>query len=203
MWPPPKVNAPVQQQAQAPKSVKQLAAEKLLKDRNYFSEYMQDSLKYTAGLTGLIGLGVASPSPLFTSMITTLSLSGIVGYHTVWSVTPALHSPLMSVTNAISGITAAGGMLLMGGGLVPVTTAQWLAATAAFISCINITGGFIITQRMLDMFKRPTDPPEYNYLYGIPAVASLGAYGWGVANGYTDVHNMAYLAGPGRYFGPA
>jgi hypothetical protein len=68
----------------------------------------------------------------------------------------------MSVTNAISGITAVGGLLLMGGGLFPSTTAQWLAAIAAFISSINITGGFIITQRMLDMFKRPTDPPEYS-----------------------------------------
>ncbi len=82
MWPPPKVEAPVLQQTQTKKTVKQLEAEKLLKDRNYFSEYMQDSLKYTAGLTGLIGLGVASPSPAFTNMITTLSLSGIVGYHT-------------------------------------------------------------------------------------------------------------------------
>ena len=72
------------------------------------------------------------------------------------NVSPALHSPLMSVTNAISGITAVGGLLLMGGGLLPSTTSQWLAATAAFISSINITGGFIITQRMLDMFKRPT-----------------------------------------------
>jgi NAD(P) transhydrogenase len=73
----------------------------------------------------------------------------------------------MSVTNAISGITAVGGLLLMGGGIFPSTTAQWLAATAAFISSINITGGFIITQRMLDMFKRPTDPPEYSKMIPI------------------------------------
>jgi len=82
----------------------------------------------------------------------------------------------------------------MGGGMVPSNAAQWLAASAAFISAINITGGFIITQRMLDMFKRPTDPPEHNYLYGIPALASLGAYAYGVQNGYTDAHNLAYLA---------
>ena len=47
---------------------------------------------------------------------------------------------------------------------------------------------------MLDMFKRPTDPPEYNYLYSIPAVASLGAYAYGVTNGYSDVNNLTYLA---------
>lgn len=90
------------------------------------------------------------------------------GYHTVWGVTPALHSPLMSVTNAVSGITAVGGLLLMGGGLVPQTVPQALGAAATFMSTINICGGFLVTKRMLDMFRRPTDPPEYNYLYGIP-----------------------------------
>lgn len=193
MWPPLKVQAPVAQVVTPKKDVKAETA-KLLADRNYFQEYLQDSLKYSTGLAGLIGLGIISPTPAFAKMVTTFSLSGIVGYHTVWNVSPALHSPLMSVTNAISGITAVGGLLLMGGGMVPTNTAQGLAATAAFISSINITGGFIITQRMLDMFKRPTDPPEYNYLYGLPAMASLGAYGYGLANGYSDVHNLTYLA---------
>lgn len=78
------------------------------------------------------------------------------GYHTVWGVTPALHSPLMSVTNAISGITAVGGLLLMGGGYTPSNTIETLSALAAFISSINIGGGFTVTQRMLDMFKRPS-----------------------------------------------
>lgn len=62
----------------------------------------------------------------------------------------------MSVTNAISGITAVGGMLLMGGGYYPTNTIETLAALAAFISSINIGGGFLVTQRMLDMFKRPS-----------------------------------------------
>lgn len=73
---------------------------------------------------GLLGLGMVSPNPAFTTMMTTFGLAGIVGYHTVWGVTPALHSPLMSVTNAISGITAVGGMLLMGGSVLPETTPQ-------------------------------------------------------------------------------
>lgn len=56
-------------------------------------------------------------------------MAGIVGYHTVWGVTPALHSPLMSVTNAVSGITAVGGLLLMGGGMFPSNTVQACAAS--------------------------------------------------------------------------
>lgn len=72
----------------------------------------------------MLGLGIVSPNPAFTTMMTTFGLAGIVGYHTVWGVTPALHSPLMSVTNAISGITAVGGMLLMGGTALPETTPQ-------------------------------------------------------------------------------
>lgn len=51
----------------------------------------------------LLGLGLSAPNAAFTQMVTTFGLAGIVGYHTVWGVTPALHSPLMSVTNAISG----------------------------------------------------------------------------------------------------
>lgn len=71
-----------------------------------------------------MGLGVVSPNPAFTSMLTVFGLSGIVGYHTVWGVTPALHSPLMSVTNAISGITAVGGLLLMNGGYYPTNEVE-------------------------------------------------------------------------------
>jgi len=193
-WPPPVIaNPSPTQAAKTPaKSDKKEAAK--IEPPNYFQQHLKNSLMYTTGLGGLIGMGIISPTSAFASMVTTLCLSGIVGYHTVWSVTPALHSPLMSVTNAISGITAAGGLLLMGGGMMPSNLPQSLAASAAFISSINIIGGFIITQRMLDMFKRPTDPPEHNYLYGIPGLASLGAYAYGVANAHPDIHNMAYLA---------
>ena len=121
-------------------------------------------------------------------------LSIFIGYYVVWSVTPSLHTPLMSVTNAISGITAVGGMLLMGGGYYPTNTVEGLAASAAFISFINVFGGFIVTARMLDMFKRPDDPPEYNYLFGIPAATFLASYAWAVSQGYPEVHTMGYLA---------
>merc|ERR1719228_3157515 len=161
---------------------------------NYFNEKLKTAISYTTGLGTVNLLGVGSPNPAFTNMTTIFSLGCIVGYHTVWSVVPALHSPLMSVTNAISGITAVGGLLLMGGGYYPTNTIEGLAASAALISFINIFGGFIVTKRMLDMFKRPTDPPEYTHLMGIPAAAFLASYGYAVANGYPEIHQMGYLA---------
>merc|ERR1712172_180655 len=161
---------------------------------NYFGIYMKDAALYSAGLGGMNALGIGAPNAAFTSMSTIFGLSVICGYHTVWSVVPALHSPLMSVTNAISGTTAVGGLLMMGGGFYPTNAAQSLAAAATFISSINVFGGFIVTGRMLDMFKRPTDPPEYNYLYGVPAAAFMASYGYAISQGYPEVHQMAYLA---------
>jgi NAD(P) transhydrogenase len=64
----------------------------------------------------------------------------------------------MSITNAISGITAVGGLLILGGGYLPSTFPQALASLAVLISSVNIAGGFLVTKRMLDMFKRKTDP---------------------------------------------
>lgn len=97
------------------------------------------------------------------------------GYHTVWGVIPALHSPLMSVTNAVSGITAVGGMLLMGGGVLPGTAPQAMAALATFISSINIGGGFLVTKRMLDMFRRPGECNAIVLLFRLGAPYLLNA----------------------------
>lgn len=189
MWPPPKIADP--------SPVKPAASAAALKEKeepDYFKNTLKDAFMYTAGLSSMLGLGMVSPNLAFTTMVTTFGLAGIVGYHTVWGVTPALHSPLMSVTNAISGITAVGGLILMGGGYYPTDTIQTLAALAAFISSVNIGGGFTVTQRMLDMFKRPDDPPEFNYLYAIPALTFLGGYGACNLGDYPDIHQMAYLA---------
>merc|ERR1712141_205134 len=188
-WPP---NPPISVAAAAsPKAA--AAAKEPPPPPNYFAIKLQESMTYTAGLGGLTALGVGAPNAAFTGMSTVFGLSVICGYHTVWSVVPALHSPLMSVTNAISGITCVGGMLLMGGGYYPTNTVEGLAASAAFISFINVFGGFIVTGRMLDMFKRPTDPPEHNYLYGIPAGAFLASYAYAVTQGYPEIRKMAYL----------
>merc|ERR1711963_241816 len=103
-WPP---NPPISVAAAAPKGGAAAAAAAAAPvEVNHFNEKMKTALSYTAGLGTINALGVGSPNPAFTNMTTTFSLGCIVGYHTVWSVVPALHSPLMSVTNAISGITA-------------------------------------------------------------------------------------------------
>lgn len=173
------------------KSVAELEAERAA-SISPFRKTMTNATAYTAGLSTLLGLGIASPHSAFTQMVTTFGLAGIVGYHTVWGVTPALHSPLMSVTNAISGLTAVGGLALMGGSYLPSNTPQVLAVLAAFVSSINIAGGFLVTQRMLDMFKRPTDPPEYNYLYLLPAGTFVGGYAVALNSGY-NIEQMMYL----------
>ena len=82
-------------------------------------------------------------------------LAIFVGYHVVWNVTPALHTPLMSVTNAISGIVIVGAILQV----VPVNEEKVnltsiLAFVAILLASINIFGGFMVTKRMLDMFKK-------------------------------------------------
>uniref|UniRef100_UPI00398F1A0E NAD(P) transhydrogenase, mitochondrial-like isoform X2 n=1 Tax=Pristiophorus japonicus TaxID=55135 RepID=UPI00398F1A0E len=180
------VSAPVQ-----PKKVSELEAEKK-EVISPFRKTMNTSVVCTGGLMTLMGLGISAPNVAFTHMVTIFGLAGIVGYHTVWGVTSALHSPLMSVTNAISGLTAVGGLALMGGRYTPGNTPECLALMAAFISSVNIAGGFLVTKKMLDMFKRPTDPPEYNYLYLLPSGAFVGGYALALNSGYS-VEQMMYL----------
>ena len=89
--------------------------------------------------------------PIVTNLMVFV-LAVFVGYHVVWNVTPALHTPLMSVTNAISGIIVIGGMLQVSG--PPSSTLTILAAAAILLATINIAGGFLVTHRMLKMFRR-------------------------------------------------
>lgn len=103
------------------------------------------------GIVGLLGLAWFAPSE-FLQHLTVFVLACFVGWQVIWNVTPALHTPLMSVTNAISGIIIVGGMLQLG--------ADWkspsalLGALAVLLASINIAGGFAVTQRMLRMFHR-------------------------------------------------
>jgi NAD(P) transhydrogenase len=119
----------------------------------------------------VVALGKAT-GPLFMANFFTFGLAGLIGYRVVWGVAPALHSPLMSVTNAISGkcslvvvpvgpraygatlgMVGIGGLFVMGGGYLPGTASQALGALSVLLASVNVAGGFVITKRMLDMFK--------------------------------------------------
>lgn len=99
----------------------------------------------------LVAAGIWAP-PEFLQHFTVFVLACFVGWQVVWSVAPALHTPLMSVTNAISGIIVVGGMIAAGNGALDA--AAILGAVAVLVATINISGGFLVTQRMLAMFRR-------------------------------------------------
>jgi NAD(P) transhydrogenase subunit alpha len=88
----------------------------------------------------------------FVFELTVFVLAVFVGYHVVWRVTPALHSPLMSVTNAISSVIIVGA--LIAAGPLSISFAKIMGFVAVTLAAVNIFGGFIVTQRMLQMFQR-------------------------------------------------
>jgi NAD(P) transhydrogenase subunit alpha len=102
------------------------------------------------GGLALLGLGAVAP-PSFMAHFTVFVLACFVGYMVIWNVTPALHTPLMSVTNAISSI-------IVIGALIQISSASplimWIAAATILITSINIAGGFAVTRRMLEMFRK-------------------------------------------------
>ena len=100
----------------------------------------------------LFGLVGKYAPPDFLQRFTVFVLAIFVGWKVIWSVTPALHTPLMSVTNAISGIIVIGALLQVGG--AELTPAAILAIIAIFVATINVTGGFAVTHRMLKMFQK-------------------------------------------------
>lgn len=87
----------------------------------------------------------------FIAILTIFVLACFVGYYVVWSVTPALHTPLMSVTNAISSVIIVGALIAAANAANPV--AEWLGLAGVVMASINIFGGFAVTARMLAMYK--------------------------------------------------
>eukprot|EP01038_Epipyxis_sp_PR26KG_P004823 gene4823-6758_t len=159
--------------------------------------YRKSALLATAGTTTALGLASMVPHA---PMMTTFALSCWVGNNCVQGVTHSLHSPLMAMTNAISGMTIVGGMLQLGGGIVPGTIPQGLAAAAVSLSAINLAGGTIVTKKMLDMFRRPDDPPEYNHYYLLPGVTAVVGSGALFAAGLNPV-SLAPMLGLGSALG--
>ena len=106
----------------------------------------------TLGIGGLalFGLGAVAPAS-FMAHFTVFVLACFVGYMVIWNVSPALHTPLMSVTNAVSSIIVIGALLQISSGEKII---MWLAGLAVLITAINIAGGFAVTRRMLEMFRK-------------------------------------------------
>ena len=144
-WPPPPIKvsaAPAAKPAAAP-------AEQVSKEIKKASPWWTIGGMAAAAML-LLSVGSVAPAD-FMGHFTVFVLACFVGWQVVWNVTPALHTPLMSVTNAISGIIVIGALLQLD---APSSLAVWLAAIAILIASINIAGGFLVTQRMLKMFQK-------------------------------------------------
>jgi len=147
-YPPPKPKAAPKPAAPAPKAVPAAAAPKEKKEE---CSCVRNTVLGILVAAVLLGVGLFAPAA-FLSHFTVFILAIFIGYMVVWNVTPALHTPLMSVTNAISGIIVIGAMLQISGSCDSWIT--WVAASAVLLASINIFGGFLVTRRMLLMFRK-------------------------------------------------
>jgi NAD(P) transhydrogenase subunit alpha len=148
MWPPPARPRPVTV-AVAPTTVAKAAGTPPPKKKG-----IGGSVALAVVVALLCAAGLLGPPELL-QHLTVFLLACVVGWHVIWNVTPALHTPLMSVTNAISGIILVGGMVVLSsGGGESAMTADVLSAAAILLASINVAGGFLVTQRMLRMFRK-------------------------------------------------
>jgi len=107
------------------------------------SQVIEQSAAAAQGMAG---------TPFFVVGLTVFVLACFVGYYVVWRVTPALHSPLMAVTNAISSVIIVGA--LIAAGPAGFSASKWMGFAAVVLASVNIFGGFIVTHRMLAMFSK-------------------------------------------------
>jgi NAD(P) transhydrogenase subunit alpha len=141
--PPPKLSAAPAKPAEAP------APEPAAVEEEKRS-VMGPIVAMAVGGLALLGLGAVAPAS-FMAHFTVFVLACFVGYMVIWNVTPALHTPLMSVTNAISSIIVIGALLQISS---TNSLIMWIAAATVLITSINIAGGFAVTRRMLEMFRK-------------------------------------------------
>jgi NAD(P) transhydrogenase subunit alpha len=156
MWPPPVVEpSPQAAQAQKPAAAAPApeAAAKAVKPKRPYTAIAGVLLLGLWLFLKFTQTGAASPATLaFLQHLTVFVLAVFVGWQVIWSVTPALHTPLMSLTNAISGIIIVGAMLQTTG--TSGTAALIVSLVGALLAAINIVGGSYVTQRMLQMFRK-------------------------------------------------
>ncbi len=142
-WPPPPPKTP----AIAPQKP---AAAKPAEEAKPQNVGRKSAIVLAIGALVLMGLGSVAP-PAFMGHFTVFVLACFVGWQVIWNVKPALHTPLMSVTNAISGIIVIGALLQISN---PSSLVVVLATVSVLVATINIAGGFLVTQRMLRMFQK-------------------------------------------------
>ena len=112
----------------------------------------EDALRIATEATQLAATPTSGGGMEFLSLFTVFVLACFIGFYVIWSVTPALHSPLMAVTNAISSVIIVGGLLAAGP--MDMDFSKVMGFMAVTLASVNIFGGFIVTQRMLAMFKK-------------------------------------------------
>ena len=151
-FPPPPPKTPAIAQKTTAKEHKELTPEeKREQELAAFAKATRNQIAMIAvGAAFTLFLGYFAPASFMQHFIVFV-LSCFVGFQVIWKVTHALHTPLMSVTNAISGIIILGALLQIGSG---ENLVLWLAAISIFIASINIVGGFLVTRRMLAMFRK-------------------------------------------------
>ena len=144
IWPPPRKEPPPQPKKDAAPEASATASDTPKK------KFKIAPYAFGLAVLSILGVGLFAPSS-FLSHFTVFVLAIFVGWHVIWNVTPSLHTPLMSVTNAISSVIIVGALLEIGAANPYV---QALAAISILIASINIFGGFFVTQRMLKMFRK-------------------------------------------------
>lgn len=148
-WPPPPIPVSKEEKPAAAVAAPPVTEQKPPEKKKLPAEWITAALMAVGGLA-LYGMGMVAP-PEFLSHFTVFVLACFVGYMVIWNVTPALHTPLMSVTNAISGIIVIGALIQISS---PGIMIKLLAGIAVLIASVNIFGGFWVTQRMLSMFRK-------------------------------------------------
>ncbi|MGR9088905.1 MAG: proton-translocating transhydrogenase family protein, partial [Gammaproteobacteria bacterium] len=143
--PPPKLSAAPAPQTEAPAPAKTVKEKKSI-----LPEPVRQFLPIVLGALALYAVGSSAPASFMTHF-TVFVLACFVGYQVIWNVTPSLHTPLMSVTNAISGIIVIGALVQIS---APGFFITLLSGLAILIASINIAGGFLVTRRMLEMFRK-------------------------------------------------
>ena len=175
--------------------------EELLVEANMIQQknFARNAQLASVAATALVLFGVTTEDQNAVSLMSSFALAGLAGYQVVWGVAPALHSPLMAVTNAISGMTAVGGMLLLAQGgsssLIPDSPACWMGAIATTLSFINISGGFLVSGKMLDLFRRENDPKDYFEYYLIPGAIIVGGLLTSANASIGDLSNVSGAVG--------